>query len=222
MASAPSRTVVQMAFCRCAFLIRNAQTASPIDTASANERTAASAMTVIICEFPLRLGDFLGEARQLLAIEHLRVDETGNDFGYRAFTEPVSDSLHSASGSAATSLGALIDERAPLDGMGEVPLLFETPQHRADRRLLQRPTQLAANFVGGSRAQSPHVQQHFALQVPEIRQIVVRHKATPCNVTDGSTWPRPKARTAGDHLRLRPIMMTALVAALGLLPAAEV
>src|SRR5205085_3055897 len=126
---------------------------------------------------PPGLGNLSGQQAQLTLVEHRRIDHAAQDLFDRTVAEPVDDALDGFRRNPSAGLRGLVDIGSSIYGVGGVTLVFQSPQHGADGRFLERTRKLFADGLGRDRTIGPHQLHDLALEVAQFRQAVV-HGAT--------------------------------------------
>src|SRR5262245_13454046 len=114
--------------------------------------------------------DLVRKHAQLSLIEHRAIHHADQDLLDRAVAEPVDDALDGLGCHPPARLRGMIDVGAAVDGMADVALLFQPPQHGANRRFLRSAVEPFAHGFRGDRAIGPNQLHHLALEVAQIRE----------------------------------------------------
>src|SRR5271156_1920703 len=139
----------------------------------------------------LLIGDSAGQPLELLAIEYRVVNHADHQLFRGAPTKTVDNVFDGANGNILPILGRAKNESAPCSGMCDVTLLFQAPQHGADRGFLHGPCR-GKGFAAGfsrARAMSPNVFEHGLFDFAEVsrsRDLDASH----CSVTRCNSTPR--------------------------------
>src|SRR5262245_30559987 len=114
--------------------------------------------------------DLVRKHAQLPLVEHRAVDHADQDLLDRAVAEPIDDALHGLGRHPPARLRGVIDIGAAVDGVADVALLFQPPQHGANRRFLEAAVEPFTHGFRRDRAIGPNQLHHLALEVAQIRE----------------------------------------------------
>src|SRR5229473_912681 len=96
------------------------------------------------------------EALQGPAVEHVRIHHADQHLLDGSVAEPVDYSLHSASRDAGPRLGGPEDVGPAVDGVGDVSLVLQPPEHGAYGRFLRLAGKPLADGIRGGFTRLPH------------------------------------------------------------------
>jgi len=83
------------------------------------------------------------------------------------------DGYRQLGGDPPAGLSRVVHIGTSVDGMGDITLFFQAPQHGTNRRLLERPGQPFANRFRGHRRIGPNQLRDLSLKIAKILQAIV-------------------------------------------------
>src|SRR5262249_47613369 len=161
----------------------------------------------------LRLRNFVGQAAQLPLIDHGTIDHADQNLLDRSVAKQIDDPLDRLGGNLPAGMGRLVNVGPPIDGVTDVTLLLQSPQHGANRRFLQTPPQSLAYKFCRERAAGPDQLHHFALEVAQVRHVFASHVSLVCG-SIGATLQIVAQAASPRQFLVRPDLGGALLAGL--------
>ena len=180
-------TMAQHVMCTCGF--RTRRRFKPIHTTPPSKQGAQRRLrqnrqhhffppfALAFSRLLFRLGNLIGQHAQLTLVEHRRIHHADQDLFDGAVAEPVDDALDGFRRNPSARLGGLVDIGAPIHRVRGVALVFQSSQHGADGRFLERTGKPLAHGLGRDRTVGPNQLHDLAFEVAQFGQAVI-HGAT--------------------------------------------
>src|SRR5690606_31644068 len=128
------------------------------------------------------------DSDQLPRLDHRRIDQRLQRTLYGAVAEAVENALQRIGGGAIGSFLRAVQEGTSFDGMRDVSLFFQPPQHGADGGVLQLAPHHVAHGGCSHLLTGPQYRQQFMFQIAQRRQLVAHFRYPPSHVTVCNTY----------------------------------